>query len=252
MEKGLIWNRFRGALAFSIFNRGFRLLMVLLISILENSVYLLLSTSPSMPMKRTKVVLADDHKLFSDGLKKLLEDSSHFIVLKQFTKGDVLLDGLVELRPTLLVMDIEIIGELNGLEVLRRIRLNDKSLKVVLLSMHEEPVYWREAAEAGADAYLTKSIESAILIQHLIRVVNGEKIFPLQSHTDPTDEDLILSKQERRVVKLIAEGKTSEEIASLLGISGLTVKVHRRNMMKKMGVETSAELISRCFGKGIL
>ncbi len=201
----------------------------------------------------TRTILVDDHKVFSDGLKKLLEDSSQFQILQQFTKGDQLLENIFDLSPELLVMDIEIIGELDGIEVLRRIRLKDKSVKVVMLSMHEESVYSREAADAGANAYLTKSIDSSMLIQKLIKVVKGENIFPVTTpQADDANENSILSKQERRILKLIAEGKTSEQIAAQLGISGLTVKVHRRNMMKKLQAESSAELISICFSKGIL
>jgi DNA-binding NarL/FixJ family response regulator len=203
-------------------------------------------------MAMTKTILVDDHKLFSDGLKKLLEDSSHFQILGQFTKGDLLLENIFDLKPQLLVMDIEIIGEIDGIEVLRRIRLKDKSLKVVMLSMHEESVYSREASDAGANAYLTKSIDSSLLIQQLIRVVNGENLFPDTNNQPVPEENSILSKQERRILKLIADGKTSEQIATQLGISGLTVKVHRRNMMKKMGAESAAELISICFSKGVL
>ena len=198
-----------------------------------------------------RTVLVDDHKIFSDGLKRLLEDSSHFQIVKQFTKGDLLLENIFDLSPELLVMDIEIIGELDGIEVLRRIRLKDKTLKVVMLSMHEESVYSREAADAGANAYLTKSIDSSMLIQQLTKVVNGENIFP-DTHAPLQEENSILSKQEKRVLRLIAEGKTSEQIANQLGISGLTVKVHRRNMMKKIGAESAAELISLCFSRGIL
>src|SRR5579859_177 len=203
-------------------------------------------------MAMTRTVLVDDHKLFSDGLKKLLEDSSHFQVLGQFTKGDLLLGNIFDLKTELLIMDIEIIGEIDGIEVLRRVRLKDKSIKVVILSMHEESIYSREASEAGANAYLTKSIDSSLLIQQLFRVVNGEKIF-LESNSQPApEENSILSKQEKRILKLIAEGRTSEQIATQLGISGLTVKVHRRNMMKKMQAESAAALISLCFSRGIL
>jgi DNA-binding NarL/FixJ family response regulator len=200
----------------------------------------------------TRTVLVDDHKLFSEGLKKLLEDSKRFVVIQQFTKGDDLLNNLPELSADLLITDIEILGEINGLEITRRIRLKNDQIKIVVLSMHEESVYMREALQAKADAYLTKSIDSSILVQHLLKVINNEKIFSKLNIHAPTPEVSILSPQERKVLKFISEGKNSEQIAEQLSISKFTVKVHRRNMMKKLKVESSAELISICFNKGIL
>jgi len=199
----------------------------------------------------TRTILVDDHKVFSDGLKKLLEDSSQFQILQQFTKGDQLLENIFNLSPELLVMDIEIIGELDGIEVLRRIRLKDKSVKVVMLSMHEENIYSREAFSMGANAYLTKSLEGNLLIEYLLKVMSGEKIFP-SSYSSSVVETKIISNQEQRILKLIAEGMTSAKIAEQLNISPLTVKAHRKNIMTKLGAESSAELISIAFSRGIL
>ncbi|MGC4023529.1 MAG: response regulator transcription factor [Cyclobacteriaceae bacterium] len=199
-----------------------------------------------------RTILADDHKLFSDGLKKLLDESEHFKVVKQFVRTDSLLEEFDQLECDLLILDIDIPG-LNGLETLRRVRLKDESVIVVILSMHEESVYSKEALAGGANGYLTKSMDSALMISELLKVSKGEKIFPAAvSAWQPKMENQILSKQETKILRLVAVGKTSEEIAEELAISELTVKVHRRNMMKKLGSNNSAELISIGFSKGII
>src|ERR1041385_5487835 len=122
-------------------------------------------------------ILADDHKLFGDGLRKLLEESAHFKVIGQFVRSDVLLEQMDQLSAELLLLDIDIPG-VNGIEALKRIRLKNITIKIVMLSMHEESIYSREAAHLGANAYLTKNIDSSLLIQQLKRVSQGEKLFP--------------------------------------------------------------------------
>ncbi len=197
-----------------------------------------------------KTVLIDDHILFSEGLKQLLEQSSQFNVIAKFSDGLSLLNSVEELNPELLIIDIEIPG-IKGLDVLRRLRLKKTRLKIVMLSSHEERIYKQEALSSGANAYLSKSLESSKVIGFLTRVMQGENIFP---DTDPilNTEMKILSKQELTILKLIAAGNTSEEIAKDLSISSLTVKSHRRNIMRKLNAESSAELISIAFSKGIL
>jgi DNA-binding NarL/FixJ family response regulator len=197
-----------------------------------------------------QTVLVDDHLLFSEGLKKLLEETNQFKVIGQFGDGLALLNTIEGLNVELLIIDIEIPG-LKGLDVLRRLRSKKNALKIVMLSTHEESVYKHEAISSGANAYLSKSLESSKVIDYLMRVMQGESIFP---ETDPIFETeiKILSKQELTILKLIATGKTSEVIARDLSISSLTVKSHRRNMMKKLNAESSSELISIAFSKGIL
>jgi DNA-binding NarL/FixJ family response regulator len=197
-----------------------------------------------------KTVLIDDHVLFSEGLKKLLEHSDQFEVIGQFNNGMALLNSIESLNPDLAIIDIEI-PDIKGLDVLRRLRYKKTPLKIVMLSTHEENVYKQEALSSGANAYLSKSLESSKVIGFLTRVMQGENIFP---QTDPilNSEMKILSKQELTILRLIAAGNTSEEIAKSLNISSLTVKSHRRNIMRKLSAESSAELISIAFSKGIL
>lgn len=196
-----------------------------------------------------KTILADDHKLFCDGLERVLNDSGHFQVLQKFYNGQTLLEKISVHNPDLLIIDVEM-PHINGFDAIKRIRLNNNSSKIVVLSMHEENVFSQEAFMLGADAYLNKSMESMQLIDSLLKTVQGQKIFP-QAAT-ATKIESPFSDREHEILRLIASGKTSEQIAERLKISHLTVKAHRRNMMRKLNVNNAAELITKALEMGFL
>jgi len=197
-----------------------------------------------------KTILVDDHKLFCDGLEKLLTETGEFQVLQKFYNGRDLLENLTKNQhPDLLVLDIEMPG-FTGLDAISRIKLNNPAIKIVMLSMHEENVYAKEAFSLGADAYLIKSIESRLLIESLHKVMKGEKLFPYVNKVVKSDSPL--SEREEEVLRLISRGKTSEEIAEKLNISPLTVKAHRRNMIRKLNAKNSSELMTKALEQGLL
>lgn len=196
-----------------------------------------------------KTILADDHKLFCDGLERVLNDSGHFQVLQKFYNGQTLLEKVNVHNPDLLIIDVEM-PNINGFDAIKRIRLNNTASKIVVLSMHEENVFSQEAFMLGADAYLNKSMESTQLIESLLKTVKGEKIFPQPSTTTRIESPF--SDREHEILRLIASGKTSEQIAERLKISHLTVKAHRRNMMRKLNVNNAAELITKALEMGFL
>jgi DNA-binding NarL/FixJ family response regulator len=196
-----------------------------------------------------RTVLADDHKLFCDGLERVLNDSGHFQVVQKFYNGQTLLEKLQTHDPELLIIDVEM-PHINGFDVIKRIRLNNSTAKIVVLSMHEETVFSQEAFLLGADAYLNKSMESMHLIDSLLKTCDGEKLFPAATTTTKIESPF--SDREHEILRLIASGKTSEQIAERLKISHLTVKAHRRNMMRKLDVNNAAELISKALEMGFL
>jgi DNA-binding NarL/FixJ family response regulator len=118
------------------------------------------------------IILVDDHRVFCDGLEKLLTETGQFNVTHTFYNGRNLLENLTKPYPDLLLLDIEMPG-FTGLDVISRIKLNSSQIKIVMLSMHEENVYSKEAFSLGADAYLIKSIESSMLIDALVKVYQG-------------------------------------------------------------------------------
>jgi DNA-binding NarL/FixJ family response regulator len=201
-------------------------------------------------MKTIKTILADDHKLFCEGLERVLKESGHFQISGKFYNGHTVLEHLQAYHADLLIIDVEM-PSLNGFDTVKRIRLNNADLKIVVLSMHEESVFSNEAQTLGANGYLNKSMESDALINSLLEVYNGKKIFPVINNSVQRVESPF-SDREYEILRLIATGKTSEQIAERLHISHLTVKAHRRNMMRKLDVNNAAELISKALEMGFL
>lgn len=196
-----------------------------------------------------RTVLADDHRLFCDGLERVLADSGHFSVIGKAYDGRSLLQQLQQLDFDLLVVDVEM-PVLNGFETLKRIRLTNPDCTIIVLSMHEESVFSQEAFMLGANGYLNKSMDSTQLINSLLRACEGSRIFPEATGTPKIDSPF--SAREHQILQLISSGKTSEQIAARLNISNLTVKTHRRNMMRKLSVNNAAKLVSKALEMGYL
>jgi DNA-binding NarL/FixJ family response regulator len=201
-------------------------------------------------MTPIKTVLADDHRLFCEGLERVLAETGNFNVVAKFHNGHTLLENIAQYNPELLIIDVEM-PMLNGFDTIKRLRVNNALLKIVVLSMHEESVFSQEAYTLGANAYLNKSMESAGLIDALLHACNGKKIFPV-FNTQVTKVESPFSEREYEILRMISAGKTSDQIAERLHISHLTVKAHRRNMMRKLGVNNAAELISKALEMGFL
>jgi DNA-binding NarL/FixJ family response regulator len=152
-------------------------------------------------LNNIKTVLVDDHKLFCEGLEKVLAESGLFQVVAKFHNGQSLLEQLSGFNADLLIIDVEM-PTLNGFDTIKRIRLNNRGLKIVVLSMHEESVFSQEAFTLGANAYLNKSMESAGLIDALIQTCEGKKIFPVFSSGIPKIESPF-SEREYEILRLI-------------------------------------------------
>lgn len=196
-----------------------------------------------------RTILVDDHIMFCEGLQRVLEDSGKFLVVNKFNNGQTLLENYSNADPELIVMDIEMPG-MNGFDAIKRVRINNSAIRIAVLSMHEESVFSQEAAMLGADGYLNKSLDSRILIESLLKICAGGKVFP--SATQAPRIESPFSEREQEILRLIASGKTSEQIAERLKISHLTVKAHRRNMMRKLNVNNAAELVSKALEMGFL
>lgn len=196
-----------------------------------------------------RTVLADDHKLFCDGLERVLADSGRFTIVLKAHNGRSLLENLAGLDFELLIIDVEM-PLMNGLDTIKRIRISNPTCTIIVLTMHEESVFSQEAFFLGANGYLNKSMDSSQLIDSLLAACKGSKIFP-EAISYPKIQSPF-SERERQILRLIANGKTSEEIARALKISDLTVKTHRRNMMRKLTVNNTAQLVSKALEMGYL
>lgn len=204
-------------------------------------------------MALTRVLLADDHTMFVEGLLALLKDS--FDVIGVVHDGRELLKAVANLRPQVVVADISM-PMLNGVDAVRQIVGIRPETKVVMLTMHAEPELAVEAFRAGAVGYLLKTSPGEELINAIQEVSKGRAyLTPLiakdlisvlieaRTPQNPDTPETRLTARQREVLQLIAEGKTMKEIASILQISPRTAESHKYEMMDVLGVSTTAELI---------
>jgi len=211
-------------------------------------------------MPGVKVVLADDHAMMRDGLRALLERAG-VEVLGEAANGHQAIEEARRVRPDVVVMDVGM-PQLNGIHATRRIAAEMPRVKVVGLSMNADRRYVIAMLEAGAVAYLLKNSASVELLTALqIVLAGGTFVSPaVAGAVDPSTYylgaarpalDRPLSPREREVVKLIAEGKSSKEIAVALGIAVTTIETHRRQLMEKLGLHTIAELTKYAIREGL-
>lgn len=209
-----------------------------------------------------RVLLVDDHTLFRQGLRTLLEKQTDVDVVGEAEDGRAGVKLTEELRPDIVVMDIAMKG-LNGIEATRQIRQRWTHTQVVVLSMHLLESYVRQALEAGAAGYLLKSAAGNELVAALESVSNGGSYFSasvsrmiidgyLETNRAATVEKLgLLTPREREVLQLIAEGNSYKEIAAALGISPKTVGQHRDRLMQKLHCRRTAELVKFALREGL-
>lgn len=198
-----------------------------------------------------KTILVDDHALFCEGLEKLLAETGGFNVIGKFSSGKDFLQSEMLNEAHLLIIDVEM-PDMNGFDVVKRLRLRDPRIKIAILSMHQELVYSNEASVVGANAYLSKSIDSLQLVEKLMRICDGEDFFSKRIMPSFTRQESLLSIREIDVLRRLVRGKTNDEISSDLSISPLTVKTHRKNMVRKLNVKNSPQLIMKAMELGII
>lgn len=207
-----------------------------------------------------RVVLADDHVFVRDGIKSLLENEANIEVVGEATDGVEALKVVQTEQPDLLILDIRM-PNLTGIEVVEKLRSQNNLVKIVMLSMHESEEYVLKSIKAGADGYLLKGSSKEEFMKAVHTIANGGKYFsgdissilisqlsnPIASlETKPTvEEDLMITKREKEILKLLLSGKGNKEIAEALDISKRTAEVHRFNLMKKLKVKNLIELSNK-------
>ena len=205
-----------------------------------------------------RVVLADDHVLVRQSLKSLLEREG-FQVVGEASDGNEAIRRVNSMHPDIAVMDISM-PILNGVEVAREVRLSSPKTKSILLTQHDERQYIFEALEAGVKGYVLKSQAFGDLVQAIKQVSRGQPYFsPGVSaavvevfHSKSERRRDLLTARERQVLQLIAEGKSTKDVASLLGISVKTAESHRTTLMKKLNIHETASLVRYAVRRGIV
>lgn len=211
----------------------------------------------------TSIVLADDHHVVRQGLRALLESETGFRVIGEASDGVDAARMVENLKPDVLVLDL-MMGGMNGLEVTRHVTKQSPSTNVVILSMYGSEGYVLEALRAGAKAYVLKESSSEELIRAVREAAGGRHYLSpslseraietyMQKNKSTTEDPYdSLTTREREVLHLVAQGRTSIEIAQQLFISRRTVEIHRANMMRKLGLRTKTDVIRYALRRGIL
>lgn len=197
-----------------------------------------------------RVILGDDHTIVRQGIRALL-DSAGIKVEGEAADGRALVKQVQDLAPDLAIVDIAL-PLLNGIEATRKINRLSKATKVICLSMHNDKGYITQARRAGAWGYVLKDAAAAQLLEAIDTVMRGNPYFPAGMEAAPETELERITPREREVLQLIAEGKKNSEIAQLLIRSLHTVRNHRANIMRKLGVHSSIELVHAAERMGLV
>ena len=210
-------------------------------------------------MKRPRVLLADDHRLLREAFVKLLEPDCD--VVGAVADGRALLEAVPTLRPDIVVLDIAM-PQLNGLDAARQLKHAMPDVKVIFLTVSEDPDLAAEAFRTGASGFLLKNSAASELLQAIRDVSQGRSYVTPLATRDVLDTLLRqpessggaheLSPRQREVLQLLAEGRTMKEIANILKITARTVAFHKYSMMQELGIKTSAELIQFAIKKHIV
>jgi DNA-binding NarL/FixJ family response regulator len=209
-------------------------------------------------MKRPRVLLADDHTLVVEGLRKILEPECD--VVGAVEDGRSLLEAAVQLKPDIILLDISM-PLLNGVEAARRLRDTVPGVKVIFVTKHADATYVAEAFRAGASGYVLKRCASLELLHAIRQVLQGRAYVTPLIRKDLAELPAWplgtgeasgeLTVRQREVVQLVAEGHSVKEIAMLLKISSKTVAFHKTNVMRRLGIGSTAELTKYALEHGI-
>ncbi len=194
-----------------------------------------------------KLILADDHKLFREGLRSILEDASDIQIIDEVANGIALIRSLREHKPDVIILDISM-PDISGIEASRLILKEYPCMKILILSMHREESFIRSAIEAGAMGYLPKETDHNELIE-AIRIIHeggnyyNKDISNKLINSYLNKEKQSLTPRETEIVGLVCEGITNKEIADKLSISVRTVDCHKNNILQKLDLRSTVDLV---------
>lgn len=208
-------------------------------------------------MNRPRLLLADDHRMVAEGLRSLLADE--FEVVDTVEDGRSLLAAAKKLRPDVIVADITM-PNINGIEAVSRLKRDNPEVKVVFLTMHQNPAYARRALEAGAVGFVIKHSAPDELVMAIHAALRGKTfiapalagdVLQEMQHGAKQEAESSITPRQREILQLLAEGRSAKEIAEALSISARTVEFHKYHMMEAHGLHSSAELIHFAIKHGI-
>lgn len=209
-----------------------------------------------------RILITDDHQLFREGIANLLSASPQIEIVGQAENGQQAIEKAKQLKPDIVIMDLSL-PVVNGVDATRILHKEVPATKVLVLSMHADKNYIKEALEAGASGYLFKDCTYDQLIEAINTVYQGKKYLSnkitevlihdyLNRDEVTPDNDQGLSERESEILRLIAEGKSTREIADSLFISVKTVGTHKQHVLEKLNLQSTAGLIKYAIKKGIV
>jgi len=204
--------------------------------------------------EKISVLLVDDHSLVRRGFRRMLEDEPDIRVIGEASDGKEAIELTRSLKPQVVVMDCAL-PEINGLQATRKILSFAPETLVLMLSMHTEDTWVRQAMDAGARGYVLKNAMDLELGTAIRRIVKGETVLDAQLSPKETlkgERNSGLTAREVEILQLICEGKSNKEIATQLDLSVNTVAVHRANIMDALGIHKTAELVVYAIRNGLV
>lgn len=204
--------------------------------------------------KKITVLLVDDHSLVRRGFRRILEDEADMEVVGEAGSGEDSIQLAKELHPQVVVMDCALPG-MNGLQATRQIIEDSPRTAVLMLSMHTESTWVRQAIEAGAKGYVLKNAMDLELGAAIRKVAAGQTVFDPQIEQREVlkgERSAALTQRELEVLQLIVDGKSNKEIATALDLSANTIAVHRANIMNSLGIHKTAELVVYAIRAGLV
>lgn len=204
--------------------------------------------------KKITVLLVDDHSLVRRGFRRMLEDESDMEVVGEAGDGEESVRLAKQFQPQVVVMDCALPG-MNGLDATRQIIENSPNTSVLMLSMHSESTWVRQAIEAGAKGYVLKNALDLELGTAIRKVAAGETVFDPKVEQKTAlrgERSSALTQRELEVLQMIVDGKSNKEIATALDLSANTVAVHRANIMNTLGIHKTAELVVYAIRAGLV
>ena len=215
-------------------------------------------------MGRTRILLADDHTVVRQGLRKLLEERPDWEVIAEAGDGREAVRLAEQHKPDVAILDVAM-PLLNGIEATRQITKRVPGTHVLVLSMHADEAYVTQILQAGATGYLLKDSADVDLLKAVSEAAHGRSFFSpaiarvmlddyVRQLADKgvSDRYELLSEREREIFQLIAEAKTNKEIAALLNVSPSTVETHRAHIMEKLDLHSAAEIVLYAVRRGVI
>ena len=211
-----------------------------------------------------RILLADDHTLVRQGLRRILEEQPEWRVVAEAGNGLDAVSLAADLRPDIVILDIGM-PKLNGLEAARQITKKAPEARVLILSMHADEVHITKAVEAGAAGYLVKDSADRELVNAVTATAEGKSYFSpaaaavllaeyrrTLAQRGVTDRYELLSDREREVLQLMAEGRSTKAIAAELGVSPATIETHRAHVFEKLDLHSVAEAVLYAVRRGLI